>query len=44
MPLAGISAWVRSLHDRHDVPPVAGSVARDYGWQGLRDDYAKLLS
>ena len=30
--------------DGHDVPPVAGSAARDYGWQGLRDDYAKLLS
>jgi len=30
--------------DGHDVPPVAGSVARNYGWQDLRDDYAKLLN
>jgi uncharacterized protein YndB with AHSA1/START domain len=30
--------------DGHDMPPVAGSAARDYGWQDLRDDYAKLLN
>ena len=30
--------------DGDDVPAVAGSVAREYGWQALRDDYAELLN
>ena len=30
--------------DGDDVPAVAGSVAREYGWQALRDNYAELLN
>ena len=30
--------------DGKDVPPVAGSAAREYGWQELRDEYALMLS
>jgi hypothetical protein len=30
--------------DGKDVPPVAGSVAREYGWQDLRDEYAVMLA
>jgi uncharacterized protein YndB with AHSA1/START domain len=30
--------------DGKDVPPVAGSAAREYGWQDLRDEYALMLA
>ena len=30
--------------DGKDVPPVAGSAAREYGWQELRDEYALMLA
>jgi uncharacterized protein YndB with AHSA1/START domain len=30
--------------DGTDVPPVAGSAAREYGWQDLRDEYAMMLT
>ena len=30
--------------DGQDVPPVAGSAARDHGWDDLRAEYADLLS
>jgi uncharacterized protein YndB with AHSA1/START domain len=30
--------------DGKDVPPVAGSAAREYGWQELRDEYALILA
>ena len=30
--------------DGQDVPPVAGHAALEFGWQALRDDYAKLLA
>jgi uncharacterized protein YndB with AHSA1/START domain len=30
--------------DGKDVPPVAGSAAREYGWQDLRDEYALMLT
>jgi uncharacterized protein YndB with AHSA1/START domain len=30
--------------DGKDVPPVAGSAAREYGWQDLRDEYAVMLT
>jgi len=30
--------------DGRDVPPVAGHAALEFGWQALRDDYAKLLT
>ena len=30
--------------DGKDVPPVAGSAAREYGWQDLRDEYASMLT
>jgi uncharacterized protein YndB with AHSA1/START domain len=38
-----LSALIARL-DGQDVPPVAGSAARDHGWEALRDDYAELLS
>jgi uncharacterized protein YndB with AHSA1/START domain len=38
-----LSALIARL-DGQDVPPVAGSAARDYGWEALREDYAELLS
>jgi len=38
-----LSALVGRL-DGRDVPAVAGNVAREYGWQSLRDDYAGLLA
>jgi uncharacterized protein YndB with AHSA1/START domain len=30
--------------DGKDVPPAAGSAAREYGWQDLRDEYALMLA
>jgi uncharacterized protein YndB with AHSA1/START domain len=30
--------------DGKEVPPVAGSAAREYGWQDLRDEYALMLA
>jgi uncharacterized protein YndB with AHSA1/START domain len=38
--LSGLTASL----DGKDVPPVAGSAARDHGWQELRDEYASLLA
>jgi uncharacterized protein YndB with AHSA1/START domain len=38
--LSGLTARL----DGKDVPPVAGSAARDHGWQELRDEYASLLA
>ena len=29
--------------DGKDVEPVAGTAARNHGWEGLRDDYAVML-
>ena len=30
--------------DGRDIEPVAGSAARNHGWEGLRDEYASMLS
>jgi uncharacterized protein YndB with AHSA1/START domain len=30
--------------DGKDVEPVAGSAARNHGWEGLRDEYASMLT